>query len=790
MTGISTIAASSLSTAGGVVYSDGTNLQDTVSGTSGQALISGGAAAPTWYAPTATRVLFAGTGGILADDAGITYNSTTDALTVAGNLVIDDNLIYLGNRVGTANTFLGFDAGSTTTVLSERNVGVGYQALLNSDGSNNVGIGYQALVGNTSGAGNVGLGSGANRSNLIGVNNMAIGLEALFLNTGSYNVAIGQGALYNQQGADNNVAIGRQALVLNVTGTNNLAMGYEAGYSSLGSGNVYLGFRAGYNETGSNKLYIDNSTDATPLIGGDFSTDTVTIDGTLAVTTLSTSGGVIYNDGTNLVDSSAGTTGQALISGGTGAPTWFAPTAGSVLFAGPSGILSQDNTHLYFDDTNNRLGVGFSGSVNTIVLNGTTYGSTFTVNTEGATDVAESSFHRHSNTAALGANLIGLRSRGTQATSTVVQSADNLLRFIAVGHDGTDYEQAASIEMVVDGTPGNNDMPGAIQLKTTPDGATAPVTRITIENDGDVNFDGSGMTYAASTNNLVVGGSITSNALTNTRVLFAGASGLITDDAGMVYDNTNNRLTVDQAVVSDLGDNYVVFGGTSGRLESEADFQWDSATNQLGLSAAGQVRFYDSAGGEYSALRASGTTTSSVVYSLPAADGSAGQLLRTDGSGGLSWVTNTGSITFATIRDAKADTTNGGTFTSGAWRTRDLNTLVGDTTNVSLATNQFTLTAGTYLVEWSAPAYLVDANQTKLYNVTDTADVVLGTVEYANASNFMAKSVGAYTFTIASSKTYEIRHISQSTQLNTGFGRPGSLGSGEVYTEVRITRYP
>ena len=35
-------------------------------------------------------------------------------------------------------------------------------------------------------------------------------------------------------------------------------------------------------------------------------------------------------------------------------------TAGSVFFAGTSGVLAQDNSNLYFDDTNNRLGIGTS----------------------------------------------------------------------------------------------------------------------------------------------------------------------------------------------------------------------------------------------------------------------------------------------------------------------------------------------------------------------------------------------------------------------------------------------
>ena len=66
------------------------------------------------------------------------------------------------------------------------------------------------------------------------------------------------------------------------------------------------------------------------------------------------------------------------------------------------------------------------------------------------------------------------------------------------------------------------------------------------------------------------------------------------------------------------------------------------------------------------------------------------------------------------IRDEKAQNTAGGTFTSGAWRTRDLNTVkTNEITGASLAANQITLPAGTYWVEWSAPAYVVNQNQSK-----------------------------------------------------------------------------
>ncbi|PIR72190.1 MAG: hypothetical protein COU42_02085, partial [Candidatus Nealsonbacteria bacterium CG10_big_fil_rev_8_21_14_0_10_36_24] len=79
--------------------------------------------------------------------------------------------------------------------------------------------------------------------------------------------------------------------------------------------------------------------------------------GTAAGLTAS-NGGIVYSDASALAILAPGTSGRALLSGGAGAPTWFAPTAGSVVFAGASGILAQDNSNFFWDDTNDRLGIG------------------------------------------------------------------------------------------------------------------------------------------------------------------------------------------------------------------------------------------------------------------------------------------------------------------------------------------------------------------------------------------------------------------------------------------------
>ncbi|PIK16078.1 tail fiber domain-containing protein [Halobacteriovorax sp. JY17] len=105
-------------------------------------------------------------------------------------------------------------------------------------------------------------------SNTMGTSNTGVGVTALdALTTGNFNTSLGDGSL-----------------TANQDGSNNVAVGYNAGKSNVtGSGNIFLGNAAGENETGSNKLYIDNSNTATPLILGDFSTDTLTINGTLKI---------------------------------------------------------------------------------------------------------------------------------------------------------------------------------------------------------------------------------------------------------------------------------------------------------------------------------------------------------------------------------------------------------------------------------------------------------------------------------------------------------------------------
>jgi hypothetical protein len=71
--------------AGAVAYGTGSAYAFSTAGTAGQALISGGAAAPSWFAPTAGSVIFAGTGGVLSqDNANLFWDNTNKRLGIGG----------------------------------------------------------------------------------------------------------------------------------------------------------------------------------------------------------------------------------------------------------------------------------------------------------------------------------------------------------------------------------------------------------------------------------------------------------------------------------------------------------------------------------------------------------------------------------------------------------------------------------------------------------------------------------------------------------------------------------
>ena len=206
------------------------------------------------------------------------------------------------------------------------------------------------------------------------------------------------------------------------------------------------------------------------------------------------------------------------------------------------------------------------------------------------------------------------------------------------------------------------------------------------------------------------------------------------------------------------------------------------------------VKLVGSTSGSVS-LQAPASTTggANIEFKLPVADGSANQLLKTDGSGNLGWATDQGGkfASYALLQNQHSSTSaNLGTFTAGDWRTRDINTEVADEDNiVTLSSNQFTLQAGSYLIRFTQTAYAVNRLAVRLRNITDSTTAGFGEAAYYNAGQGNVWSTSAIArVVISGAKVFEVQGRAETTKSANGFGFTMITGactntSVEIYKE-------
>jgi hypothetical protein len=123
-----------------------------------------------------------------------------------------------------------------------------------------------------------------------------------------------------------------------------------------------------------------------------------------------------------------------------------------------------------------------------------------------------------------------------------------------------------------------------------------------------------------------------------------------TDDKGFKYvfsDGTNvNNITL--ASPPGGSDTQIQFNDGGSAFGGSANLVWDGTNVVIG--ATGAVRLSDTTGGEYVGLKAPGTVSSSVTFTLPGADGSADEFLKTDGSGNLTFAAVSGGTSWQAVK--------------------------------------------------------------------------------------------------------------------------------------------
>ena len=117
---------------------------------------------------------------------------------------------------------------------------------------------------------------------------------------------------------------------------------------------------------------------------------------------------------------------------------------------------------------------------------------------------------------------------------------------------------------------------------------------------------------------------------------------------------------------------------------------------------------------------------------------------------------------YAVIAKVRAANSDGfGSYTTGDWRTRDIDTEITDEDGiVSISSNQFTLQAGTYLINFGCAMYHVQRHAIRLQNITDSTTAGVGNPNNGYTYSALLFTTGVCRVSIASAKVFEVQGLS------------------------------
>lgn len=237
---------------------------------------------------------------------------------------------------------------------------------------------------------------------------------------------------------------------------------------------------------------IVTSATAPAIIGGTAVSSALTLQSTSGVGTSDSIALKVGNNGatTAMTVNSSGNVGigetnptRKLDVAGTAAATYFMMTSNTASAPAVDAAITRPANGALAVVTNSaeRMRINSSGNVGI----GTT---TPDANLEVSGTATQLQVTRYSTDTS--ASVLGIRkSRGTEASPTIIVSGDNLGQINFQGYDGAGFVNAGQIIVESDGTPGVNDMPGRMIFRLSPDGSATVVTQASITAAGLFSFN-------------------------------------------------------------------------------------------------------------------------------------------------------------------------------------------------------------------------------------------------------------------------------------------------------------
>jgi len=405
-------------------------------------------------------------------------------------------------------------------------------------------------------------------------------------------------------------------------------------------------------------LTVDNIVINGTNIGHTSDTDALAIDSSGNVTAsqnLIVTGNLTVNGTTTTVNSTTVTIDDPIFTlGGDGTASsddnkdrgiefkWYSGSSAKVGFFG-----FDDSTgkFTFIPDSTNNSEV-FSGTAGTIVataFEGALTGNATTATAlETARTIAGQSFDGSANISIAPTDLTGV-------TSTAAEL--NLVDGITAG------TVSASKAVIVDS---NKDVTGFRNVTLT-----GELDAATGDFSGDVDVDGTLEADAITVNGTTlaefisdtVGAMVSSNTESGITVSYDDSDNTLDFTVGTLNQNTTGNAATATALETartiagqsfdgsaniaiastDLSNTSAIALLTSSQTLTNKTLTSPQINTQVDFLARAEARFQDASGGQYVALEAPATVSSNVTFTLPAADGSAGQVIKTDGSGALSF---------------------------------------------------------------------------------------------------------------------------------------------------------